>query len=220
MSHSFEHVPIQHMREFLADLLRKLKPGGKMYVIQSDIRRCLELHHSGQLSFRALRTVIFPPADRLRTNRYNQHFNMWGAEDLAEDFCAAGFDRVAVFDAGEWRLDTVDELHPGAVERYHDVMIPNLGVLGSKNFAKVEPPRVEEMLLRSVRATGCRFGETGHSEGVNQRLSDDSSPSIPHVIHQTWEVAGNPRAIPIRVDSLMERAEPWLGLPGCGPTRT
>ena len=108
LSHSLEHVPSQRYRQFLKDMLRKLKPGGVLRVVQTDVKQSLELYQCGELSFLAVRTVIFPPADRLRRNPYNQHFNMWGAGILAADFLAAGFATAEIFDAGAWQLDTTD----------------------------------------------------------------------------------------------------------------
>lgn len=119
MSHALEHVPSGRYADFLCGLWRKLKPGGVVRVAQSDIALTLRLWQQGRLSFRAMRTVVFPPADRLRQNPYHQHFNMWGARELAEDFRVCGFHPVELIDAGAWPLDHTDDLHPGAVEAYH-----------------------------------------------------------------------------------------------------
>jgi hypothetical protein len=78
-----------------------------------------------------MRTVLFTPADRIRLNPWHQHHNMWGAEELARDFRAVGFE-ATTFDAGAWGFDMTDELCPDEVHRYHGVPIRNLGVLAAK----------------------------------------------------------------------------------------
>jgi hypothetical protein len=164
LSHSLEHVPSPCYSHFLTGLWRKLKPGGQVKVVQTDVSQCLALHQSGALSFRALRTVIFPPADRLRANRHGQHYNMWGGAELAEDFRRAGFAPVEEFDAGNWALDTLDELHPGEVEKFHGTPIPNLGVVAHKTTAS----------LPCGQAVATTAG------------------GIPKVIHQTWRTKDVP----------------------------
>jgi Glycosyltransferase sugar-binding region containing DXD motif len=168
LSHALEHIPSPRYRQFLLDMKRKLRPGGTVRVVQSDIKRCLELYHQGALSFLALRTVIFPPADRLRQNPYHQHFNMWGAEELAGDFRAAGYVSAELFDAGSWPMDMTDELHPGAVEQYHGVAIPNLGVVAT-GTPRSEPDVAPVETLRSYERKV--FSQNGE-DGITLRLLD------------------------------------------------
>lgn len=167
-SHALEHVRVEGYRRFLGDLLRKLKPGGVVRVVQSDIAKTLELLAKGELNFRAARTVIFPPADRLRRNPYNQHFNMWGEAELAEEFRRVGFAPVRGFAAGSWALDTTDEFFPGLVEQYHGVRVPNLGVEAFKPGREAREARSE------AGAQAAAVGSREH-EG------------IPRIIHQTWK---------------------------------
>jgi len=180
LSHALEHIPNQRYRQFLADVLRKLRPGGVLRVVQTDIKRSLDLYYRGELSFLAVRTVIFPPADRLRRNPYNQHFNMWGAEELAADFLAAGFAGADIFDAGSWRLDTTDELHPGEVEKFHHIQIPNLGVEARRAVAADETglPLVNDRRPAEQR--------------IHPSVAEGSIPQIPRIIHQTWKTTEIP----------------------------
>ncbi len=131
LSHTLEHVPSEQYVEFLLALRRKLRVGGILTVIQTDARAVLGQYHRGELGFRAMRSTLFPPADRLRANPLNRHQQMWSEEELRRDLEALGFE-VATFDAGTWPLDTEDELLPEEVTPYHGVPIRNLGVRGMK----------------------------------------------------------------------------------------
>jgi len=132
MSHALEHIPNDRYQEFLLGLLRKLKPGGAVRVVQTDIKSSLQLYASGVMSFRAVRTVILTPAERIRQNPLHQHHNMWGVEELMEDFQAVGFSPVESFDAGTWWFDMKDDLFPGELEKFWGTPIPNLGVAAWK----------------------------------------------------------------------------------------
>jgi hypothetical protein len=134
MSHALEHVPADCYEAFLRGLLKKLKPGGAVRVIQTDIKAALQLYASGALSFRAVRTVIHTPAERVRQNPLHQHHNMWGVQELMEDFRAVGFAPAESFDGGTWWFDMKDDLFPGELEKFWGVPIPNLGVSASKPF--------------------------------------------------------------------------------------
>lgn len=166
LSHALEHIPSQRYRQFLLDLKRKLRPGGTVRVIQSDVKRCLEMYHRGELSFLTLRTVIFPPANRLRENPYHQHFNMWGAEELAADFRAAGFASTELFDAGSWPIDMTDELHPGAVEQDHGVAIPNLGVVATGSLRVV----TDALTVQKLRGYEWREFSQNGEDGITLHL--------------------------------------------------
>jgi hypothetical protein len=117
--------------KFLRDLYRKLRTFGRVIVIQTDAGQVLRAWYSGQLSFRAMRTTLFTPPDRIRANAFNMHHSMWTAEELAEDFRAVGF-IAETFDAGAWPYDQLDELLPEATRPYFGFPIRNLGVLATK----------------------------------------------------------------------------------------
>lgn len=131
LSHTLEHVPATKYVQFLRDLHRKLRPGGAVVVVQTDAGRVIQDYTAGRLTFRSMRSTLFPPEDRLRANPLNAHQNMWSAEELARDFRAVGFE-AAVFNAGTWPLDTWDPLYPGDLQRDHGKPIWNLGVRATK----------------------------------------------------------------------------------------
>jgi hypothetical protein len=131
LSHTLEHIPAVDYGKFLRDLHRKLRPLGRVIVIQTDTGKVLEAWSSGQLSFRAMRATVFTPPDRLRANAFNLHHNMWTAEELAKDFRAVGF-VAETFDAGAWPYDLLDELLPEETRPYFGFPIANLGVLATK----------------------------------------------------------------------------------------
>lgn len=131
LSHTLEHVPSQDYVQFLKDLHRKLKPGGCVEVVQTDVGRVLEMVTWKEIPLRVARLPIFTPADRLRQNPHHLHFNMWDEEMLCEDFEALGY-RTEGFDAGSWSFDLIDELFPQESQRYRGVQIPNLGVRAYK----------------------------------------------------------------------------------------
>jgi hypothetical protein len=164
LSHALEHVPSPKYATFLRDMLRKLKPGGVVRVVQSDIHATLRLLAAGALSFRAARTIIFPPADRLRQNPFHQHFNMWGPSELAEDFRRCGYQPVQSFQAGSWHMDMSDELVPEALEKVRGIRIPNLGIAAFKPGGQ-----------------GPVESESGAAP------VDDALHLIPRIVHQTWK---------------------------------
>lgn len=132
LSHTLEHVPSQHYVQFLKDLYRKLRLGGCVEVVQTDVEKLLDLVYQGKISLRAARLAIFCPADRLRENPHHQHFNLWSEDMLWGDFEALGYERVEFFNAGSWSFDQNDEIFPEHTARYHGVRIPNLGVCAYK----------------------------------------------------------------------------------------
>lgn len=131
LSHTLEHVGSVDYAAFLRDLHRKLRVGGRVIVVQTDVGEVIRAWIDGRLSFRAMRTTVFTPADRLRENPYHMHHNMWTAETLAEDFRAVGF-HAETFDAGDWPYDQLDELYPEETREYWGVPIPNLGVIATR----------------------------------------------------------------------------------------
>ncbi|HVT14683.1 MAG TPA: methyltransferase domain-containing protein [Thermoanaerobaculia bacterium] len=131
LCHTLEHVPSTDYVRFLHDLHRKLRVGGKVIVIQTDAGEVIRSWMAGHLSFRAMRTTLFTPADRLRENPFHMHHNMWTAEDLADDFRAVGF-APETFDAGTWAYDQLDELYPDSTRRCWGVPVKNLGVIATK----------------------------------------------------------------------------------------
>src|SRR5437870_4474083 len=70
LSHALEHVPVECYAKFLRDLYRKLRPGGRVLVIQTDAGEAIKLWLTGRLSFRAMRTTVFTPAQRIALNVY------------------------------------------------------------------------------------------------------------------------------------------------------
>lgn len=131
LTHTLEHVSPLNYAEFLRGLYRKLAPGGRVCVVQSDAAAAVRQWVAGELSFRAMRTVLFTPADRLRLNPYHAHCNMWSGEELARDFAAVGFE-TEVTDGGAWAFDMTDEWLPEECTRYHGVPIRNLRVVATK----------------------------------------------------------------------------------------
>lgn len=136
LSHTLEHIPSVGYVDFLRALHRKCRIGGRVIVVQTDVGGVIRLWTEGRLSFRAMRTTVFTPPDRLRDNPYHMHHNMWTPETLAEDLAAVGFE-PEIFDAGTWPYDQVDELFPDETRSYHGVPIPNLGVVGTRRSAAV-----------------------------------------------------------------------------------
>lgn len=131
LSHALEHVPIDRYWDFLGDLRRKLKPGGRVVVVQTDAAQVIKQWLTGQLTFRAMRATIFTPEDRIGTNPLNRHQNMWSADELARDFQHLGF-TVSTFGAGSWPYDFTSERFPEDFESCQGVPIQNLGVIATK----------------------------------------------------------------------------------------
>lgn len=131
LTHTLEHIPTTAYADFLRGLYRKLVPGGSVHVVQTDAGSAIRQWTQGELSFRAMRSVLFTPADRIRINPYHNHFNMWSAEELARDFQAVGFE-TEIGDAGSWAFDMIDEFVPEACSRYHGTPIRNLHVVARK----------------------------------------------------------------------------------------
>jgi hypothetical protein len=125
--HTLQHVPVTRYVQFLRDLRRKLRIGGRVVVVQTDAAALLLQYQDGTLSFRSMRSALFTPEDRIASNPLHAHHNMWSAEELARDFRALGFD-ASTFDAGSWSFDMTDRLYPAEVHRDHGKPIRNLGV--------------------------------------------------------------------------------------------
>jgi hypothetical protein len=126
--HTLEHVPAVRFDTFLRHLRRKLRAGGSVEVVQTDAEGVIRLWHAGILSWRAMKTTIFPPVDRIAVNPLMEHRGMWSAADMAAEFAARGF-AASTFDAGHWPFDLVDNLDLRAFDPYQGVPIPNLGVV-------------------------------------------------------------------------------------------
>lgn len=131
LEHTLEHIPLPRYVSFLHALKRKLRPGGTVVVIQTDAEAVIRQYAAGRLSFRSMRSTLFPPEDRVRDNPLMAHQSMWSAAELARDFGAVGF-HTEVFDAGSWALDTQDELHDADLARDRGKPIKNLGVRATK----------------------------------------------------------------------------------------
>lgn len=131
MSHTIEHIPITHYKEFLLSLKRKLKVGGTIKVVQTDVGKLIKMWINDEISFRAMRSPIFTPASRCHDNLLQQHQNMWNQEELVKDFQAIGM-IASGFDAGSWKYDLDDDIIPAETQSDHGKLIPNLGVIATK----------------------------------------------------------------------------------------
>lgn len=127
LEHTLEHLPPAAYAQFLRDLKRKLRIGGRVVVVQTDADGVIRDYVAGRLSFRSMRSTLFTPEDRLRDNPLQLHVNMWSARELARDFEAVGFE-TATFDAGTWTYDMSDRFAPDDTRRDHGKPIRNLGV--------------------------------------------------------------------------------------------
>lgn len=131
LSHTLEHIPVTHYRNFLEHMKRKLKTGGIIRVVQTDAGKLIDMWVKGKISFRSMRTPIFTPANRCSTNALQQHQSMWSEEELKRDFELLGF-RTESFKAGSWKYDVDDDLYPEDTEPDKGKDIPNLGVIAIK----------------------------------------------------------------------------------------
>jgi predicted SAM-dependent methyltransferase len=131
LSHTVEHIPVTHYKQFLLDLKRKLKIGGRITVIQTDVGRVIKMWVDGEISFRTMRAPIFTPASRCHDNLLQQHQSMWNAEELIKDFQSVGM-AAESFDAGYWKYDLDDDLLPEETKKDFKKKIPNLGVIAKK----------------------------------------------------------------------------------------
>lgn len=131
MSHTLEHIPIINYKKFILDLKRKLKVGGIIKVIQTDVGEVLKMLNSKNLMFRSARACIFTPANRCINNILQQHQNMWSAKELARDFEYIDM-KTEIFDAGSWSFDIKDDIYISETSIDFGKRIPNLGVKAIK----------------------------------------------------------------------------------------
>lgn len=131
LSHTVEHIPVTHYKNFILDLKRKLKIGGTIKVIQTDAGKLIQMWVAGEISFRTMRAPIFTPASRCHDNLLQQHQSMWTTEELIKDFKAIGMDAKS-FDAGFWKYDLDDDILPEETKIDLGKRIPNLGVIATK----------------------------------------------------------------------------------------
>jgi predicted SAM-dependent methyltransferase len=131
MSHTLEHISVIHYKDFLLDLHRKLKTGGIIRVIQTDVGRLMKMWVDGDISFRTMRAPIFTPASRCDSNILQQHQSMWSQEELIKDFQSIGMEAEG-FDAGYWYFDIDDDIIPEDTKPDFHKPIPNLGVVAKK----------------------------------------------------------------------------------------
>lgn len=131
MSHTLEHIPVTEYKNFLLHLKRKLKFGGTIKIIQTDVGKLIKMWTDGLISFRTMRAPIFTPATRCSSNILQQHQSMWSQEELIKDFKSIGMDAYA-FDAGYWLFDVDDDLLPEETQSDFGKNIPNLGVIAIK----------------------------------------------------------------------------------------
>lgn len=131
LSHTLEHIPLTKYESFLHHMLRKLKPGGIIKVIQTDSGEAIRMWSSGIISFRTMRSLIFTPANRCESNILQQHQSMWSQEELVKDFQSLGMNAEG-FDAGFWYYDAEDDLIPDETKKDLGKPIKNLGVIATK----------------------------------------------------------------------------------------
>lgn len=131
LSHTLEHIPVTKYKGFLLHMKRKLKVGGEIKVVQTDVGKLIHMWVNGEISFRAMRTPIFTPANRCDVNHLQQHQSMWSQEELIKDFEKIGME-AKPFDAGVWLYDIDDDLIPEDTEPDKGKPIPNLGVIATK----------------------------------------------------------------------------------------
>lgn len=131
LSHTLEHIPILKYHQFLLDMKRKLKVGGKIRVTQSDAESVIKMWVNGELTFRSMRGILFPPANRAEISTLLQHQSMWSEEELIKDFEAIGM-IAENYDAGSWKFDVDDDIIPNATREDFGKRIKNLGVIAVK----------------------------------------------------------------------------------------
>jgi len=131
LSHTLEHISVLQYKSFLLHMLRKLKSGGTIKIIQTDVGKVIKMWADGKISFRAMRAPIFTPASRCDSNILQQHQSMWSQEELVKDFQALGMNAVG-FDAGFWQYDIDDDMLPEETKKDFGKDIPNLGVIATK----------------------------------------------------------------------------------------
>ena len=131
LSHTLEHISVLQYRSFLEQMLRKLKSGGKIKIVQTDVGRLIKMWVDGKISFRTMRTPIFTPANRCSSNILQQHQGVWSQEELIKDFQAIGM-QAEGFDAGYWQYDIDDDIIPEETKKDFGKSIPNLGVIATK----------------------------------------------------------------------------------------
>jgi predicted SAM-dependent methyltransferase len=131
LSHTLEHIPVTEYKKFLLHMITKLKVGGTIRVIQTDVGRLIQMWANGEISFRAMRAPIFTPATRCESNILQQHQSMWSQQELIKDFEALGMSAEG-FDAGFWGYDIDDDILPEETKNDFGKHIPNLGVLATK----------------------------------------------------------------------------------------
>jgi predicted SAM-dependent methyltransferase len=131
LSHTLEHVPVTEYKNFLLKMKEKLKTGGTIKVVQTDVGKLIKMWAKGEISFRTMRAPIFTPASRCDSNILQQHQSMWSEEELVKDFISIGM-RAERFNAGVWLYDIDDDLIPEDTSKYFGTPIPNLGVIAEK----------------------------------------------------------------------------------------
>lgn len=131
LEHTLEHIPITEYKQFILNLYRKLKPGGTIKVIQSDSGAVIKMWANNEISFRAMRGVIFTPANRMVDNILQQHQSMWSQEELCNDFKSIGM-AAEGFDAGHWPFDVIDDIVTDSTIGDMGKPIKNLGVIATK----------------------------------------------------------------------------------------
>ena len=131
LSHTLEHIPLTMYESFLNNMVRKLKVGGIIKVVQTDAGEAIKMWNNGSISFRTMRSLIFTPANRCKTNILQQHQSMWSQEELIKDFESLGM-KVEGFDAGCWFYDAEDDIIPDETKKDLGKQIKNLGVIATK----------------------------------------------------------------------------------------
>jgi predicted SAM-dependent methyltransferase len=131
LSHTLEHISVLEYKKFLLNMKQKLKVGGQIKIVQTDVGLLIKMWANGEISFRTMRAPIFTPATRCDSNILQQHQSMWSQEELIKDFNAIGM-KAEGFNAGYWQYDVEDDILPEDTQKDFGKDIPNLGVIATK----------------------------------------------------------------------------------------
>jgi len=138
MSHTYEHISPINSKKFIKNILKKLKNGGKLHIIQTDAKKVLDLYKKEILDFKAVRDIIFTPISR-RIKAYKNsnedlmgHKYMWGEEELMEELLFYGFSKVKKINGGTWKFDIENYFPNDNMQKFYNINIPNLRIVGIK----------------------------------------------------------------------------------------
>ena len=138
MSHTYEHLSPTIIKQYMKEIQKKLKTNGILRIVQTDVKKTLELYKNNNINFYALRNIVFSQIQR-RIDAFNvsgldlqAHQSMWGVEELKNELLFYGFSSVSSFDAGSWKFDMLDYFPNEEQQSFHKLNVPNLGVIAIK----------------------------------------------------------------------------------------